>query len=180
MFTALVQILVGLLPLLFGRQLFWLFVGITGFLIGILLGEALFPDLAPLLRLLVSLAIGLVGALLAMAIQVPMAMIAAFLALGGLGFLLANTMAGPPWLRWVLFVVLGIIGAVLVALYFDWALIIVSSLQGASVVSGGMLMLLPNAPAWLGFVFWLLLLVVGITFQSGLMGRKHQQVTYQT
>lgn len=167
MLVPILQILLGLLPLLFGRQLFWLFVGITGFLIGILLGEALFPNLAPLLRLLISLGIGILGALLAVAIQVPMAMVAAFLALGGVGFLIANALAGPPWLRWVLFLGLGVLGAILVALYFDWALIIVSSLQGASAVTSGMLMLLPGRPVWLGVLVWAALLAVGIMFQSG-------------
>ncbi len=171
----LLQILLGLLPLLFGRQLFWLFVGITGFLIGILLGEALFPDLAPLIRLLISLGIGVIGALLAVAIQVPMAMVAGFLALGGVGLLIANSLAGPPWLRWLLFFGLGLLGAVLVAFYFDWALIIVSSIQGAGAITGGVLALLPGRPLWLGLIVWLTLLAVGIMFQSGNLAQPRRR-----
>lgn len=166
MAVPILQIILGLFPLLFGRRLFWLFVGITGFLLGILLGEAWFPNLQPLLRMLVSVGIGVLGAVLAIIIQKPMAMVVGFLALGLVALLVTEPFAAPEWLRWVLFLVAGATGAFLVALYFDWALIIVSALQGAGAISAASMQLVPALPNWVGLLLTALLAIGGIAFQA--------------
>jgi hypothetical protein len=160
------QIVLSLLPLFFGRRLFWLFVGVVGFLVGVALSETFFEGQNEGLQLLPALGMGGLFALLAVAIQRPMAMLAGFFALGSIGLLLAKELglAGGAGLLSALIV--GIIGAILVALTFDWALIILSALNGAGGVSIGLLTLAPGLPGWSGLLITLVLTAIGISFQA--------------
>lgn len=130
------EILVGLGLLSLGRKLFWLFVGGVGFVSGVLLTTAVLRSQPIWVVLLVALGAGLLGALLAVAVQRWAVGIAAFLAggyvalsLGDLWFPEAATHA------WVLYIGGGILFSVLVGFLFDWALIVLSSLSGALVVT---------------------------------------------
>src|SRR6266487_3912892 len=66
---ALAKIAAGILLLILGRRLFWLFVGLIGFWAGMVIGERLFPHQAGLLQLLVPLLCGFAGILLAIFLQ---------------------------------------------------------------------------------------------------------------
>lgn len=165
MLAAIVQILVGLVSLLFGRRLYWLFVALAGFLFGLVLGQVLFNGQPEIVTFFLALVIGAGMAALALFIQRPIVALGGFVALGSLGVLLANAL-GMGGLGWVFFLVAGIIGAVLVFQFFDWALIINSSLSGAGAVAAGAVVLLPLLGGWVEALLVIALAVGGIYYQA--------------
>ena len=134
------RLLLGLLLLLLGRHLFWLFVGVVGFVSGLRLSEHLLPGRADDVVIVFSLVVGLMAAVLAVALRRIALAAAGFLAGGYLLMqLLAATAQGVPATAgdlapWVVFVVGGLIGAVLMNLLFDWTLILLSALGGAGLI----------------------------------------------
>ncbi|MFN8459188.1 MAG: DUF4203 domain-containing protein [Anaerolineae bacterium] len=174
MISAITNFLIGLAVLLFGRHLFWLFVAVAGFVVGVMVAPQLLPGQPDWLILLVALALGLVGALLAVVVQQLAVALAGFI-FGGytvLSLLAALNVSVSPW-EWLVYIIGGIIGAVLVLLLFDPALIVLSALAGATLVAeavrlSGLVTLTPP----FDLVLWAILLVVGIAFQAGLMLRQ--------
>ncbi len=163
--TALVNILIGVLLLVFGRRLFWLFVSLVGFLAGFNLAPQILPGQPASIVLMVAIIVGLLGALLAILFQRLSVGIAGFLAGGYLiNILLASLRidAGAVW--WITYILGGLIGFILVLALFDWALIILSSLMGASIIVQA-LALASN----LAILAFILLLVIGIAIQAGWM-----------
>lgn len=172
--SPLVNFIIGLAVLLFGRHLFWLFVAAAGFVLGVMVAPQLLPGQPDWLILLVALALGLVGALLAVVVQQIAVALAGFI-FGGYVLLSLLTVLGlgvTPW-EWLVFIVGGIIGAALVLSLFDPALIGLSALVGATLVveavrlSGLVALTLP-----LDMILWVILFVVGIAVQAGLMLRQ--------
>lgn len=129
----LIDVLFGAVLLLAGRKLFWLAVGIIGFLAGAHMATHLLPGNDGLSVIAPALLFGVLGAMLAVAFEwLAVVVVVGFL--GG-GYFLANSLAlGPPENSWIMFLVGGIIGMVLVILAFDWALIGISSLLGATLI----------------------------------------------
>jgi hypothetical protein len=169
MLSSIALILVGVLTLLFGRRLFWLFVGVAGFLFGLSVAQAALPIQGELAQLLAGLCVGLIFAGLALIIQRPMAMLAGFVALGVAGQSLGAQVGLPMWGQIALFIVFGLIGLLLVAVLFDWALIIVSSLNGAAAAGGGLAALF-TLPAWAALVTVLALAILGVAYQARDLG----------
>jgi len=62
-------IVLGLVLLVFGQKLFWLFVSIVGFLFGMGFAGLVFPDQAQWVPILFALGAGFLGALLAVVAQ---------------------------------------------------------------------------------------------------------------
>jgi len=128
-------ILVGVLLLFLGRKLFWLFVGAVGFVAGVEIAATVFPhqhDWA----LIVGLILGLIGAVIAIFVQKIALGIAGFLA-GGYFVMTALhswEMQAPPAAPWISFLIGGLIGALLMYVVFNWALIILSSISGAHLI----------------------------------------------
>lgn len=172
--SPLVNFIIGLAVLLFGRQLFWLFVAAAGFVLGVMFAPQLLPGQPDWLILLVALVLGLVGALLAVVVQQIAVALAGFI-FGGyvlLSLLTALGLGVTPW-EWLVFIVGGIIGAALVLSLFDPALIGLSALVGASLVVeavklSGMAVLTPP----LDMILWVILFVIGIAVQAGLLLRQ--------
>jgi hypothetical protein len=109
--------------------------------------------------------------LLAVALQYVAAAIAGFLAGGYALFSLLNILEiniGQEWLSWVVFILGGIIGALLVLLLFDWALIILSAGLGATTLVQ-LLGQFTDLSSLLRLLAFLILLVVGIAFQAYLL-----------
>ncbi len=168
---ALITVLIGLALLAAGRKLFWLFVGVVGFALGYNLAEQLSTQYlhggAQGGVLVFAIVLAVAGALLAVFLE-KLAVSAAGFLLGG--YLAIQTIGHPeagvnlPLLA--LFVAGGIIGALLVALVFNWALIILTSLTGALLILSD----LPIRNA-LATVLFVALAVVGMAIQLGLM--KH-------
>src|SRR6266700_929077 len=133
--------LIGAVILFFGRKLFWLCVAAIGFAAGVELAPHLVHEPSALLSLTIALLLGIIGALLAVFLQK--------IAIGVLGFLAGGKLAGAIAAAFfvhyaqhstIIFVVGGIIGAILLLALFDWALIIVSSLIGAHLIQSAILL----------------------------------------
>lgn len=172
--SPLINFIIGLAVLLFGRHLFWLFVAVAGFVLGVMLTPQLLPGQPDWLIVLVALVLGLVGLLLAVVVQQIAIALAGFI-FGGYALLSLLTAVGlsiSPW-EWLVYIIGGIIGAVLVLYLFDPALIGLSALTGATLVTeavrlSGIVTLTPP----FDLVLWVILVIVGIAFQAGLMLRQ--------
>jgi len=135
-------ILVGLLLLFFGRRLFWLFVAAAGFIVGIKAAPYILPHQSELFTLLAAVVLGVVGALLAVFLQKLAVALAGFVAGGYLAAELCAPLLGGAGMEsaaaWLCFVIGGILGAIVMLVFFNWALIILSSLYGAEWILRGL------------------------------------------
>ena len=122
----------GILLLAFGRKLFWLFVGCVGFVLGMQLAQRYLGMHPEWLVWTVALLSGIIGAVLAVFLQ--------SLAIGVGGFAAGVTITSHLAVLTgfsptpVVSIMGGVIGVVLLYLVFDWALIFLSSVAGASLV----------------------------------------------
>jgi len=163
-----IRYVVGALLLTLGRKLFWLFVAATGFALGLALATKLLGSQPQWVALVIALVLGVIGALLALFVQ--------HLAIGAAGLFagafLANSLAGAlhlghsPWF-WVVVVAGGILGAVLTSMVFDWALVALSSLAGASLIVEGL-----HLSQGALFAVWLALVALGVFIQTRMMRKK--------
>ena len=163
LFEAAVLIGLGLVSLLLGKRLFWLFAGVVGFALGWWLMGFINQDIW---RVLAGIVVGLILAGLSRflgkwAIRI-VAAIAGFvilpMLLGNLGML-----GGISEFLWaVVGAILGFVSAMFVA---DWTLIFLSSILGAGLILNGVQVFLPLGEAvraLLGFG----LIAVGVVVQS--------------
>lgn len=127
------NILVGATLLIFGRRIFWLFVAGVGFLVGTTLATEWLGDHSEMATVLIALGIGVVGAILAVFLQRLVVGVAGFLSGGYLLYTLAFELKYEAF-AWIAFLLGGVIGAILVMALFDWALILLSALTGATVI----------------------------------------------
>jgi hypothetical protein len=153
---------VGALLLAFGRRLYWLFVGGIGFAAGFAVATRLTEGGTGWMPVLVGLAAGLVGIVLALLLQ-RLAVAAAGFAAGawlgaGIWDLLA---AAPPRVPWLPALVAGVLGAVLASTLFDSILVVLSSLVGAALIAR----LVEGGGAAQGVVF-VALALLGVLLQS--------------
>jgi hypothetical protein len=169
--TSLTGVFVGVVLLLFGRRLYWLFVAGIGFLTGLALAPDLFPGQPEWLILLAALVAAIVGAIIAFVAQKLTIGLIGFVAGGGIGLLLLRRMGMVgEGSAWVVYLIAGIVGLVLMLVLFDWALILLSSLAGANLIVTGV-----SARVHLPQETWFLLLIalalVGVLVQAGWSGR---------
>jgi hypothetical protein len=159
--------LIGVVVLFFGRKLFWLCVAAVGFLAGVELAPHLVHEPSPLLMLAVALVLGLLGALLAFVLQKIAIAVVGFLAGGKLaGAIAAAFFVHHAEYSTIVFVVGGILGAILILVVFDWALIVVSSLIGAHLIQNAIV--LPPSGSTIVFLG---LAVIGILVQAASLRR---------
>lgn len=181
--TVIAQILLGMAVLLLGRQLFWIFVGAVGFSLGLFVSSILFTQGAEWMQLLIGVLVGAVFAVLSILIQKPMAAIAAFFA-GGLFDMLIFRLVGSGlgadshigWVSWVLFLIGGIVSAIVILIIFDWALIALSSMIGASMIMSA-IGRLGNLSPLIGIVIFVALVATGMWVQSKFMQRTESAET---
>jgi hypothetical protein len=159
------NLVLGIILLLFGRKLFWLFVGVAGFLIGMDVAQRFFsgPETT---RLLIALVIGIIGALLAVLFYKAAVAVAGFFIGGYLGVHLVQYLAlhPPQSMAWVPYVVGGIIGAILILVILDWALIVLSSFAGATLIVHTVILKQFNMT-----LVYIGLVIVGILIQAGIL-----------
>jgi hypothetical protein len=165
---ALTQVILGSIQLLLGRRIFWLMVGIAGFLVGLYV--TIYTLNTPAwLKLLIGLGVGLIAALLAVVIQKPMAAVFAFFAFGLAAVLFSSALGVERGssLYWIVFVIAGLVGAIMVFILFEWALIIGTSLIGAGAATAGLAVLLKFPANGLpALILFLVLIAIGISSQS--------------
>ncbi len=134
-----VFIAAGILLLFLGRKLFWLFVAIIGFLLGMTFAAKYFPGQSQSVILTISLIFGLLGTLLAALLQKLAVGLAGFVAGGYIVFYLLQFMAANLGeLQWMAILAGAIIGALLAGSMFDWALVLITSATGAALISQGL------------------------------------------
>ena len=114
-----VTIAVGLIVLTLGRKLFWLFVGAVGFITGLYMATYSFYGAPEWLMLLIGLIAGIAGAIFAVFMQRFAVILGGFFA-GG--YLDLNLLYMWGWhmgrMPWILFLIGGIIGAVIAAAFY--------------------------------------------------------------
>jgi hypothetical protein len=166
--TFLLTVLAGFAILLFGRSLFWLFVGVVGFIVAFELASQYLTAQPEWVILLIAVLAGLIGALLSVFVQYSVVAVAGFLAGGYLvqSLLRSLEVASPDWLLWVGLIIGGIVGAILVLVVFDWALVLLSAITGAT-----MLVQMLELPAIFEIVIFASLLIIGVAFQVYMMPR---------
>ena len=165
------RIVIGLGMLTLGRQLFWLFVGGVGFLFGINIAPRLLGDQPDSTMLVFALVIGLIGAVVALVLQQVAVNLAGFIGGGILAVNLVELLALDLGSVLIPFIVGGVIGLILISVLFDWALIVISSFVGASVIVQTVGLERP-----LDLVILVVLLVFGMAVQSNQMRRSPQAV----
>jgi hypothetical protein len=125
----------GIIMLIAGRKLFWLFVGVVGFTIGINMAERFFPGESETTLLVLALITGVLFAVLVLFLKRIAVGVAGFVAGGFMATYIVSLLnLGIDLPTWILVLIGGVIGAVLVAVLFDWALILMSSLIGANLI----------------------------------------------
>jgi hypothetical protein len=127
-------VLLGLIVLVYGRRLFWMFVAIAGFLAGMEFTRAIFVNQPYWVMLLGGFSAGLIGSLLAVFVERIAFAIAGFLAGAYLGLIIYHSSGFMG--KDIFFIILGgLIGVLFSGLLMNWAIILLSSLVGAAAIS---------------------------------------------
>jgi hypothetical protein len=159
-----VGLLVGAAILLLGRKLFWLFVAAIGFALGAEIAPRIIHQPSPLITLVIAIGLGILGALLAVVLQKFAVAVSGFLAGGWFAVGVYAFLAGHMRNVEVVFLVGGILGAILLLALFDWVLILFSSLVGARLIA--MTIVLPQTGRTILFI---VLVVIGIAVQGSML-----------
>jgi len=164
-----VRVLLGCTVLLAGRNIFWLFIAVIGFLLGFELAHVWLADQPMWLALVAGSVVGLVGAVLAIVYERVAFALAGFYAAAFLvitytdkpGF--ASMPAITPY-------VAGLVGALLAALLTDWTIIVLSALAGAAAIVSVFVLQPP-----VEVVSFLALALVGVLVQRSMLARRRGQ-----
>jgi hypothetical protein len=131
-----INILAGVCLIMFGRQLYWLFVGLVVLLYALLIAPQLLHGRPGWLIIAASLGAGALAGILAVFFKRLIMAFAGFLAGGFFAFTLASyfhlASENAPWIAGAIF---GVLCAVLFAVFFDWSIIILSSLVGSLLIT---------------------------------------------
>lgn len=164
---AILNVLFGGALILFGRKVFWLFVAGVGFLTGMTLAARIFNG-PEWLNVTIGLVVGFIAALLAVFMQHFAIGLGGFLAGGYLALqLLPLLNLERGWIPWAAFIIGGIIGVILVGVILDWALIILSSLAGSSLLVEAI-----DMPQVMQVIAFIILVAVGISVQARTLRRE--------
>jgi hypothetical protein len=160
----LLLLLAGVALLLAGRRLFWLFVGVVGFLVGYRVSLQILGADARGMHWLIAVAAGLLGIVLALALQRMAVALAGFF-VGGYAatVLFGLDLAKADLTSLLLFVLAGVIAAVLALRLFEGALIVLSALAGASLITEGL-----HLRHGTGTLLLAVLALLGVAVQAGL------------
>lgn len=161
-FTTILQILLAIGLLFFGRRLYWAFVGAIGFISVTQWAMAHMQAQPEWVVLLLGLAVGVIGALLAIFLRAVGISLAGFMGGAYLFMSLAALLnLTDPVIETVLTIVGGVLGLIFILSIFDWALIILSAFSGAMLLTS----YIPVETAYL-WVVLIVLLVAGIVVQA--------------
>lgn len=161
-----VNVLIGIFLLLFGRRVFWFFVAAAGFAAGLFIARDQLQLDSQVMVLALAVLLGVIGAILSLLIQKLVIAVAGFGAGGFLGAALLHAL-NLESLAWLGFILAGIFGAILMLVVFDWALILLSSLLGAALVADGL-----AVNNQLTAIVFLVAAVVGLIVQSAELRRS--------
>jgi hypothetical protein len=157
-------LLVGLAVLLFGRRLFWLFVGAAGFAVGLHAARVAWADAPEWLVVVAALVLGVLGAVLAILFQWLAVGLGGFAVGVHVSLLAADALSlNGPWL-WAVVFAAGIAVAALAVWLWDPILILLSALTGAALLAP----LIPMPRAAQSWIF-VGLLIAGIVVQARIL-----------
>lgn len=162
--------IIGILLLTLGRKLFWLFVGCLGFIAGLQMAEQYFGTQPLWLAWAVALVFGLIGALLALFFQNVAIIIGGFIAGSTIAAYLALFFGFDP--HPLINIVGGILGTIVLYTLFDYALIGLSSLVGATLIIEEIVWS-PQSE----MILYVVLITTGILFQTILWRSKKSKST---
>jgi len=159
-----VNVIGGALLLALGRKIFWFFVAASGFFAGLELATRYLHVQPQWLAILLAVAVGLMGALLAYFFQKVVIGAAGFLA----GAFITSRLLPQFGIHvknwdWLIILIGGIIGIILIYVIFEWALIILSSLAGSILIVDGL-----KLAGLVGIIVGAFLFIIGAVFQFGL------------
>jgi len=157
----LIRVLIGMSLLVSGRQLFWFFVAAVGFVFGMDVAAQSLRGASPAMITLIALAAGAVGALLAYVLQGIVILVSGFIAGGHIATMIVALTAPGIMSFEAAFVIGGVIGAILLGFLFDWALIVLSSLFGADLLTEA-----ANFSPTAGLVLFFAAALAGIILQA--------------
>lgn len=156
-----VQIVIGLALLAFGRKGLGLILAAIGFFAGMSLVNGYLPEASPGILFGVALAGGLIGVFIAFFLQKIAVAVAGLLGGGYIGYIVAGNFGwdqqGFPWIP---VIICGVIGIALAFFILKWALIVLSSVFGAFLVVQAL-----GINQALGVILFFALLGGGIYFQ---------------
>lgn len=164
-----INLLLGVSLLFWGRKLFWLFIAAAGFFTGWQLAQVVTHN--EVVGVIVGIVFAIIGALLAMFLKTIAIGVAGFL-MGGSVLLSLAGMIGldQGMAAWVVYIIGGIGGAILIGMFFDWVVVILSSLGGAALIVGALALNNPiRALTFIG------LLIFGIAVQAGGMKKDKKE-----
>ena len=160
-----IGVVIGAAILLFGRKLFWLFVAALGFAMGLEIAAYFMREPPVWMTLLVALVLGVLGALLAILLQKLAIAVAGFIAGGRVAWALAAAFwVEHAHYRGITFVIGGILGALLLLALFDWVLIFLSSIEGAHLITNGIVL-----PEKGSLILFIVLAVIGVVVQGSML-----------
>ena len=167
------NIAAGICMLIFGRKLFWLFVGVAGFIFGLNIAMLLLPGQPMWVFLLAAVCTGLFGTLVAILLQHAFVGLVGFLAGGYLVFSALNILGTDTGqFIWLLSFIGGVFCGVLCVMLFDWALILLSSLIGALLISQSI-----NAGFQIMASVFAACTIAGVAIQASLMQKNRKKPT---
>jgi hypothetical protein len=167
-----INLLLGVTVLLAGRNIFWLFIAIIGFMFGIEIAQGLFFEQPMWMSLLTGVGMGLVGAVVAIVYQRLAFVLAGFYAGVFLTLVIAGELGLVAMPGATPFIV-GVLGAVLALLMTDWAIILLSSLAGAAFIVTS----LSTLQSGIAIASFLVLTVVGMFVQWNMLTRQRRPDT---
>ena len=160
-----VQLILGCVVLLAGRNIFWLFIALAGFLVGFELAGVWLADKSLLLQVAAALGAGLLGALLAVIFERVAFALAGFYAAAYLALIMIDRL-GVSAGENVIIIASGFVGALLAALVMDWAIIVLSALVGAAAIVATFAL-----PPMIEIAVFIVLVAVGVAVQRNVYMR---------
>ena len=162
------SVLIGAILLLFGRRFFWLLVAAIGFWIGFQIVPYLMHQPPPWLALALAIFFGLIGAVLAFVLQKLAIAIAGFLVGGYVATAILSTfVTAHAQYSGIAFIIGGVLGAILMLVLFDWALIVFSAIAGAELIVSHL-----HLPPTGTTIVLIVLVIIGIVVQAATFARR--------
>ena len=163
--VTLIEVVTGAVVLFYGRQLFWLFVGLVGFVLCFEWAPHVVAGVSQGELLVVSILVGAAGAVLAIFLQYFLVALAGLAVGASVGADIGPLLGMPS--GWLVPIIGAVIGGMLGLLLLDWGLIVLSSLIGAGILAES----LPTGPD-LRIAVGVALLVLGMAHQAYQLGRR--------
>jgi len=165
-YATVLQLIFGCIALLAGRNIFWLFIALAGFLIGFEFAGIWFVDQVWVLQISVALGAGLLGALLAVVFERVAFSLAGFYVAAYLAVIMIDRM-GVTNGETAIIIFSGLVGALLAALALDWAIIVLSALFGSAAIVSTFSM-----PPGIEVTVFIVLATVGIVVQRSMFVQR--------